>query len=200
MRLTFLLIIALATSSCVFKQRAGLTSSGLAGPALAQQEAESFLAHLSSEPTSSEREDFRHDFTNRFFSGFTSPNDCIIGSDAAEHGFKAGQKFRRHCNERDITRTMEAYGYVAAEAIGTWNVRFEVSCFCPRNTPDEAWWLSGFGNTKYILPKKGEKIDPPVLYRISGFLSPKGEYGHLGNSSHEFYATKVVYIKDGRKP
>jgi len=137
------------------KQRAGLTSSGLTGQALAQQQAEAYLAHLSSQPTSSECEDFRDDFTNMFFSGVTDPEGDIIGRDAAEHGFKAGQKFRRRCNAQEIKQMMEAYGYVATEAIGTWTVGFEVSCFCPRNTPDEGWWLKRVWKHKIHSAEEG---------------------------------------------
>lgn len=197
MRLTIILVVALAASSCASRQRASSASSGVAGPALAQQLAETYLAHLPSQRISSDREALRQDFTRMFFTGFTDPGASLNGSDAAERGFEAGQKFRRHCNAQKIKQTMEAYGYVATEATGTWNVRFEVSSFRPRNAPDETWWLNGFGNTKYILSRNDKWTSQPILYRVSGFLSPIGGYGHLGGYIHEFYATKVVYIKDG---
>ena len=197
MRLLITLFAAILTSSCATNREVGLPSPRVAGPAVAQQQAEVYIANLSPQPMGSEREGIRQEFTRTFFSGFTDPTASLIGSDAAEHGFHAGQNFRRHCDASEVKKTMEDYGYVATEATGKWIVRFEVSVFRPRDVPDQGWWLEGFGDTRYIYPKKGEETNQPVYYHISGFLSPKGRYGHLGGYDHEFYATKVVYVKDG---
>src|SRR5262245_57583484 len=197
MRLLILLLIVALASSCTTQRRSEPASSRAAGPAIAQQLADAYIQRLSPQPAASEKEQIRQEFTGMFFSGFTSPDGSVIGRDAAERGFEAGQEFRRKCNASEVKKTMENYGYVATEAEGTWSVRFEVSCFTPRHASSEAWWLNGFGNTEYVLPKKEEKTDQRMLYRISGFLSPRGQYGHLGGYDHEFYATKVVYIKNG---
>jgi hypothetical protein len=197
MRLLAILLVGILASSCASKQETGSPPPRVAGPDVALREAEAYLAKLSPQPADSEREEIRTEFTQMFFSGFTNPTGGLIGRDAAEHGFHAGQNLRRHCDAVMVRRIMEDYGYVATEATGTWAVRFEVSVFSPRDMPDQGWWLEGFGDTKYTYPKKGEETDQPVYFRISGFLSPKGRYGHLGGYEHEFYATKVVYVKDG---
>jgi hypothetical protein len=171
----------------------------LSGRAEAQIKAEDYILHLKPEPTAAEKEDILQDFTTQFFQGFTDPDASILGRPAVERGFKEGQKFRRHCSELEVRHFMEDYGYTYVEETGTWTVRFEVSSFSPRSNPDGGWWLSYFGNTKADFPKDLNKLKNPIYYRVTGFLSPKGEYGHMGGSSHEFFATKIEYIKDGEQ-
>ena len=91
---------------------------------------------------------------------------------------------------------MEAYGYIFTEITGDWSVAFEISCFTPRGFPDQRWWLDEFGDTKYDFQKKETMAGKQTLYHLSGFLSPEGKYGHMGRYDHEFYATKVVLIRD----
>jgi hypothetical protein len=164
---------------------------------LALRLADAYIGHLAFPPSAAEREEIRHAFAREFFSGFTGPDNHLIGSKAAVAGFKAGQEFRRKSSQARVMKTMEEFGYIATEAEGTWVVDFEVSCFRPRSQPDQSWWLSVFGGTKDVLPKREEPSSGPVLFHVSGFLSPKGQYGHLGAYEHEFYATKVVCIKGG---
>lgn len=195
MRLWMISLLIIVTSSCATTRQPA--SSWVSGPARAQEEAEAYVLNLKPQPIASERDDILRDFTVEYFQGFTDPDARLIGPPAAKQGFQKGQSFRRHCNKAEVRRFMQDYGYTVTEASGTWAVRFEVSCFCPRNNPDEGWWLSYFGDTKVEIPEDDKKSDQAGHYQITGFLSPKGRYGHLGGYSHQFYATKIVYIKAG---
>jgi hypothetical protein len=138
----------------------------------------------------------RREFTRTFFLGFTDPDGSLTGDDvAAEHGFEAGQEFRRHCNPAEVKQAMEDYGYVATEAAGTWVLRDEVNCFRPRNIRGQNWWLTDFGGT---FRDFYEVTGQPVSCHISGFLSPKGQYGHGGTYDHKFYVAEIIYTKKGR--
>jgi hypothetical protein len=170
----------------------------MTGPDVALREAGAYIAKLLPQPADSQKEEIRKEFTEAFFEGFTDPTASVFGRDAAKHGLHAGQNLSRLCDAAMVRRIMEDYGYVATEATGTWATGFEVSVFSPRDMPDQGWWLERFGDTKYIYPKKGDGTNQPLYFRISGFLSPKGRYGHLGGYHYQFYATEVVYVKDAR--
>ena len=193
-----LVTLALAVSGCVSHGTGDLSSSGVDGHSFAVQRADAYIKRLPLHGSSSEKEALHRRFIQMFFSGFTSPDASMVsGSDVAHRGFREGQDFRRHSNSAKIRQTMEAFGYVYTEAEGTWSTGFETSLFRPRSVPDQKWWLNEFGNTEYVVPKDAGNESEPVLYRIYGFLSPKGEYGHMGSYDHEFYPTKVVHIKRG---
>jgi len=191
-----ILLVVLLSTGCV-EHRSSVAHAPDSGPARAERLADAYIKQLAIAPSESERDEIRHVFTTQFFSGFTGPEDSLIGSKAAEAGFRAGQDFRRTSSASQVRRTMEEFGYVHTEAEGTWSTGFEVRLFRPRGTPNQRWWFEGFGDTKYVMPKDNENLSGPIYYRVTGFLSPKGQYGHLGGYDHEFYATSVVYLKSG---
>jgi hypothetical protein len=89
---------------------------------------------------------------------------------------------------------MEGFGYTAIEHDGVWTVSFEQSDFRPDNQPAQRWWLSEFGDTQSDLPKDAKIPDNGVHIRISGYLSPSGQFGHLGHYDHEFFAIRISKI------
>ncbi|MEA3213215.1 MAG: hypothetical protein QOE70_6272 [Chthoniobacter sp.] len=131
-----------------------------------------------------------------FFTGFTNHTGSMSGGEDAElKGFKAGQEFRR-ANPDKLRDTFESFGYVATEAEGIWMAGFEQSGFKPRNSPEE-WWLSGMADTVSDLLEDQKIPDGGISIRITGYLSPRGSYGHLGSYDHEFYATKIFKSNGG---
>jgi hypothetical protein len=142
-------------------------------------------------PRSQDRNDIRDDFSRSFFEGFTMPGDTMLGgTEAGRRGFLAGQEYRR-ANPTKIKETMEGFGYTAVEVDGVWTVSFEHSGFCPRSQPTQTWWLSYFGDTRSDLPKDKKIPDEGVHIRVTGYLSPSGHFGHLGDYDHEFFATSI---------
>jgi len=140
--------------------------------------------------------DIRDDFCGSFFQGFTMPGATMSGgTEAGRRGFLAGQEYRR-ANPAKTKETMEGFGYTTVEVAGVWTVSFEHSGFCPDTQPKQTWWLSYFGDTQSDLPK-GEKIpDSGAHIHVRGYLSPSGQYGHLGSYNHEFFATSISRVGD----
>jgi hypothetical protein len=184
-------------TGCVGHKASGARRSTESAPTRALRLANAYIERLAVPPSESERDEIRLQFTHEFFLGFTGPEDSLIGSGAPQAGFRAGQKFRHTASASQVRHTMEEFGYAYTEAEGTWGTGFEVSCFRPRSMPDESWWLSGFGDTKYAMPKRRDASSGPVYFRVTGYLSPKGKCGHLGGYDRQFYATRVVHIKGG---
>ena len=160
--------------------------------------ADAYLASLAPEQRPNEPESARDDFVRSFFIGFTTPTGSMSGgTDADTKGFTAGQEFRR-ANPQKLKETFESFGYVATEAEGLWTLEFEHSGFKPRGCRnDKEWWLDDLGDTVYELPNDQKIPDEGISIRISGFLSPKGQYGHLGLYKHRFYATKISKSNGG---
>jgi hypothetical protein len=153
--------------------------------------ANEYLQSLPSEKKPFGEEWARHDFIQSFFAGFTKPTASMINGDpASQQGFKLGQEFRRAHPDR-LPETFESFGYVAMEADGVYTWGMEHSGFQPRDHPGEMWWIAAIIGTASDLPKGQEIPEEGLALRITGFRSPKGEYGHLGTYDHEFYATKI---------
>jgi len=89
--------------------------------------------------------------------------------------------------------------------VGTYFHGFEASAFteCGRT---ESWWLTDESSNLFSrLPVEGET--PEIVRRgfitVSGRLSPRGSYGHLGASPRELIVTRVhgvVPVTQGQCP
>ena len=168
-------------------------------PKEAIRQADAYFDSLPYAQRTPHRDKVRVDFLRGFFSGFVSPNGRIEGGTHNEywHGFQAGQAYRR-TNPAKLTETMEGFGYVATEAEGRWTVGFEHSGFRPLGRySGQHWWLSGLNDTAFEFTKDGKIPDDGISLHLIGFLSPKGQYGHLGGYDNEFYATKISKTNGG---
>lgn len=110
------------------------------------------------------------------------------------HGNLAGQEYRL-ANPTKVRETMEGFGYAFTEVEGIWTVGFEHSGLYPADHPERGmWWLSQLEETESNIPDPWKIPEAGVHVRASGYLSPAGQYGHLGNYRHEFYATRITRI------
>ncbi len=168
-------------------------------PKEAIRQADAYFDSLPYAQRTPHRDKVRVDFLRGFFSGFVSPEGRIEGGTHDEHwhGFQAGQAYRR-ANPAKLNETMEGFGYTATEAEGRWTVGFEHSGFRPLGTHSgQQWWLSGLSPTTFDFAKDTKIPDDGISIRLVGFLSRKGQYGHLGGYDHEFYATKISKSNGG---
>jgi hypothetical protein len=179
--------------------RSGVGPPAFQAPPAVILRADAYVNSLVSQPNSRRKLEIHHDFLRNFFAGFTNPEGWMEGgTEASRCGFQAGQEYRR-ANLAKLQETMEGFGYVTCEAEGNWTVRFEHSGFRPRGRPEEQWWvwLSPVGDIESDIARTAKTTRAGVDVRISGFLSPKGSYGHMGGSEHEFRATKISRINGG---
>jgi hypothetical protein len=163
--------------------------------------ADAYVESLSSQMTPRRKSDLHHEFLRNFFAGFTNPDGWMEGgTEASRCGFQAGQETRRAKHDK-LNEYMEGFGYVPCEAEGNLTVRSEHSGFRPRNRPGEQWWLwllSAIDDAESDAIKSTKNSKAGVDVRISGFLSPKGRYGHMGCCEREFRATKIFRVNGGR--
>jgi hypothetical protein len=160
-------------------------------PKEAVRQADAYFDSLPYAQRMPHRDKVRVDFCRSFFQGFTMPSATMSGgTDAGQRGFVAGQEYRQG-NPEKVKEIMEGFGYTVVEATGVWTAFFEHSGFRPDTQPKQTWWLSGFGDTQSDLPK-GEKIPVKGVHiRVRGYLSPSGQFGHLGSYDHELFATSI---------
>lgn len=169
-------------------------------PTAALRQADAYYDSLPYAARSPHRDKVRVSFLDGFFDGFVNPNGEILGGphDAHWHGFQAGQADRR-ANPAKLSETMGGFGYTPLKTEGRWTVGFEHSGFRPAGaSPENEWWLSGLSNTAFDLIRTTPIPDEGLAIRITGFLSPKGKYGHLSSYDHEFYATLISKKEDER--
>lgn len=78
---------------------------------------------------------------------------------------------------------------------GTWTFQFETSAFQLDNGGDR-YWLSGEGAVwnEIIAPINGSGRGPWGREHlvVEGYLSPPGQYGHLGAYTRELRVTRVI--------
>ena len=142
------------------------------------------------------RGDAVQEFAHWFFEGFTHPD----GGDALQDAYlrtawQAGQAFwRERPGRRD--EIMGGYGYARVEAEGTWTRRFEVSAFAPQDRPGETWWVTSFGGVRWTALQAGQADADfaTARVRLSGYLSPPGRHGHLGQYGRTLLATGFTVV------
>lgn len=140
----------------------------------------------------------RRTYLGSFFMGYVNPGGSLSTEDPASRaGFEAGQQYR-HSKPTELKETMEGFGYTATNAQGKWLVFFEHSIFRTPGDSGRGWWLTALPH-----PESAQAIAPDVPeqggpVRISGFLSPKGRYGHLGMCDYQFFATNISLLQVGQ--
>lgn len=137
------------------------------------------------------RGDAVQEFARWFFEGFTHPNGGNALQDPYMHtAWEGGQAFwRERPDRRD--EIMAGYGYARVEADGTWQRGFERSAFTPQDRPGETWWVTSFGGVRWtdLQPGQPDAHFTAARVHLSGYLSPQGRHGHLGQYERMLLAT-----------
>jgi len=137
----------------------------------------------------------RSSFGSCFFSGFTMPNGTMTGGGVGGvEGFKAGQDYRR-AHPDQVPAIMTAFGYQHVEIEGVWTVGFERSAFKPQGRKGEQWWLGDVGDTVSDIPEDFRMPDDGVAIFVDGYLSDKGQYGHLDAYPRELLAQRIHRVE-----
>lgn len=144
----------------------------------------------------------REEYAVWFFQGFTHPSGGILTkSDLMRDAYTQGQTYwRDYPSERD--KMFAAYGYVAVEREGVWSHGFEVSAFVPSDAGGEEWWIRPLGDGSWsdIGLDKVRLRDRHLRVRITGYVSPKGRYGHLGAYVRAVLVTWAAPVDTGNQP
>ena len=129
-------------------------------------------------------------FAYFFFIGLTSPYEVWTSEGFETDAYNQGQSYwRDHPNERELI--LASYGYVRVDVKGVWRCGFEESSFTPIGRKNEEWWVSSFrGATRE--KKFGSNCYKNHSVRIIGYLSPTGNYGHLGAYKREIFFTSFT--------
>lgn len=136
------------------------------------------------------------DYARWFLQGFTHP---AYGTgpvtDLRSDAYANGQNHARtHPSERDAI--LAGYGYQAVERTGAWRRGFETTAFLPDDAEKASWWMTSYGGVGFSaigLADSGGR-HPPTRVRITGYLSPKGNYGHMGGYRYEVLVTSGALI------
>ena len=140
-----------------------------------------------------------------FLEGFQQPGTLCPGcSGVGYEGMLAGQRFRReHPDRRDDV--MRGYGYTLTTVDGTCTVGFEASRFTPKHdrkpTPEDTfewnWWVTGW-SADFVGPPAprlpGHSKPLQWACRMTGWLSPRGSYGHMNGYGHRFQVVRSEFI------
>lgn len=135
-----------------------------------------------------------------FFQGFTHPKGGIYAkSSLMRDAYTKGQVYwRDHPSRRgDI---FAAYGYVAIEQDGFYSHGFEKSAFQPADASASVWWMTSLGDVSWRDMGFEPVRSGPSRLHIVGYLSPKGQFGHLGAYEHEVLVTSAAFIKPASLP
>lgn len=136
------------------------------------------------------------DYARWFLQGFTHPGyGTQPVTDLRSDAYANGQIYARaHPSERDAV--LAAYGYQAVERTGAWRRGFETTAFLPDDAEKESWWMTSYGGVGFSaigLADSGGR-HPPTRVRITGYLSPRGDYGHMGGYRYEVLVTSGALI------
>ena len=130
----------------------------------------------------------RNRYLADFFEGFTG-----VGAQErpnATAGFAAGVAYRREHPDRERS-VMLGFGYEIVACAGEYTVGFENISLRPEHQAGEKWWVQP------MVPLPAADGEPGQLattrqIRVTGYLSPPGEYGHLGVYPRLLLATSMT--------
>jgi hypothetical protein len=133
------------------------------------------------------------EYASGFFVGFIHGGE-FFGSDAFGTAYAKGAARWKEGPDAQ-QRTFAGYGYQRIEWTGLWTTGFETSRFEPDGQPGLTAWLDFLAGSEAALPK----TDPGPRFRklrlrLTGYLSPRGSYGHLGMHGRELFATSVQVL------
>lgn len=152
------------------------------------------------------RELYRSVFVRAFLGGYANPESTIPVNPALSEsrmngaGWSAGQAYRR-ANPESVAQVMRAYGYREFEGTGAWTVGFEAGGFKPDAVGEssrECWYLASIRSAELdeqvarIVPRDVRLPNVTLRVRVKGYLSERGQFGHLGVCQRQVYAVSVV--------
>lgn len=117
----------------------------------------------------------------------------------------------RETHPESAHRVLTAFGYKKVIRTGMWRCGFEMSQFVSSDAKKPGWWLRIYTDCKegklrwkrfsklkarYEIPDElrksiDDKRGAEASVRIVGYLSPIGEYGHLGSYTRELLAIQI---------
>lgn len=167
-------------------------------PPAVVQLAESFLNSLQGSARPKNRDEAREQFSASFLLGFTSPGARFLCDSPIERsGFAAGQAYwLEHPGDRDAI--FAGYGYEHTDTVGSWIQAFEVSAFSPVPPRGGQWWLEWLGDALEGIPLSDDltRSSRKLRVRVVGYLSPPGQYGHMGAYARKLIAVRVKPVAD----
>lgn len=139
-------------------------------------------------------------YTERFFQGFTGPNDRTYGLlELWGDAYRAGQQFW-FANPYRRDEVMTGYGYHLVTVTGKWNEGFENSRLTldagqkvfEFNAPERPYcWVSFLADARTAISLASPERISNVPVEVTGYLSPAGRYGHMGMAECEIWITQL---------
>ena len=163
-----------------------LLAAGQAGaasmPAVVARQAQAYLAEHRAEAKAGDAADER--YAGAFFDGFRHPDGGIWTNDALRReAYQQGQAYwRTHPEAAQRDAIFTGYGYTRVEEDGELVKGFEISSF-QSSVQVGPCWLDYAGTAS-------SKLQGAV--HVAGYLSPPGQYGHLGMYHYELLAYSIV--------
>jgi hypothetical protein len=122
-------------------------------------------------------------YAREFLDGFLSPDGSRSGGPQLSlDAYHAGQVYR-NTHPQALNDILTGYGYVRVNKLGRWTDGFEVSLFEPEDAKG-GWWVD-------YLSRQPDRPAPGRV-RLTGYLSPDGEYGHLGMFRQRILAISIT--------
>ena len=135
----------------------------------------------------------QREFIAGFRAGFKEPFRPDEIEQDSERAFEAGYNaaaryWLRNPERRD--EIMAGFGYSKIEAAGLWSLGFEFSQFS--SAQGVSCWLDPMFKSVVDVPRSTDLLQHQTLkVSVTGYLSPRGTYGHMGHYSCEIRATSV---------
>jgi hypothetical protein len=184
---------------------------------IAQPTAGAAIAKLADEAIAADaeavrsREYSRSAFVRAFLDGYANPEGTIpVNPSLSESrmngaGWSAGQAYRR-ANPESVAQVMRAYGYREFEGAGAWTVGFEAGGFKPdaadgspeASSLQSCWYLAFIRSgdleeqLRQLVPRDVRLPNVTLRVLVKGYLSERGQFGHLGACQRQVYAVSVV--------
>lgn len=186
MRITFSVFFHFLLAIIFFSS----TAMAAETPPIVKKHFETYSAlHPKAKPQSSD-ETNEQVFARYFFMGLTRPKEVWTSKGIESDAFNQGQAYWND-NPKERELILSSYGYVRVDVEGTWRCGFEQSSFSPKGRKKEEWWVSSFRGASWgnLLDTNCKKV---TSVRIVGYVSPIGNYGHLGSYQREIFFTSFT--------
>lgn len=183
---------------------ATMPAAAIAGevPELVSRLAQDYLASPSADASVNQGEEPVQVYADNFFRGLTHPGGGVYTqSGLVRDAYTRGQAYwREHPDEYE--HILAGYGYTKVKTEGQWSRGFEQSRFIPEDRPGETWWVSSFGGVRWtdLGPGQADARFATARVHLTGYLSPAGRHGHVGQYTRELLATGFTIDAEGTEP
>ena len=127
--------------------------------------------------------------------GYVHPSGywTIPLGDTRRNAFDAGKAYQvSHLEDADTI--MSGYGYRRVAVEGNLLEGFEMNAFAPKGKADELWALGDFRDHLSRQTPNYSGSSGSNSVQIVGYVSPIGEYGHLGALKREVLVESITYL------